>query len=58
MKTNEAEPIAAIDRRVPTLSDTRGKHWILAEVKRLEQEARFLEVNRTSPSFFWSYSSL
>lgn len=43
MKTNEAEPIAAIDRRVPTLSDTRGKHWILAEVKRLEQEARFLE---------------
>ncbi|KAG6516958.1 hypothetical protein ZIOFF_020334 [Zingiber officinale] len=44
MQTNEAEPISAIDRRVPTLSDTRGKHWILAEVKRLEQEARFLET--------------
>lgn len=26
-------------------SDTRGKHRILAEVKRLDQEARFLEVS-------------
>lgn len=25
------------------VSDTRGKHRILAELKRLEQEARFLE---------------
>lgn len=30
--------------RVPVSADTRGKHRILAELKRLEQEARFLEV--------------
>lgn len=26
-------------------ADRRGKHWISAELKRLEQETRFLEVN-------------
>lgn len=31
------------------VSDKRGKHRILAEVKRLEQDTKFLEVN-FSPS--------
>ncbi|XP_020573076.1 guanine nucleotide-binding protein subunit gamma 1-like isoform X3 [Phalaenopsis equestris] len=34
---------AAIDMNPPTSADTRGKHRILAELKHLEQEARFLE---------------
>lgn len=32
------------DYTVPVSADTRGKHRILAELKRWEQEARFLEV--------------
>ncbi|ONK74390.1 uncharacterized protein A4U43_C03F5730 [Asparagus officinalis] len=31
------------EHRVPVSADTRGKHRIFAELKRLEQEARFLE---------------
>ncbi|WOL05042.1 guanine nucleotide-binding protein subunit gamma 1 [Canna indica] len=43
MLVNEAQAAAASDQQSPLLSDTRGKHRILAEVKRLEQEARSLE---------------
>lgn len=31
--------------QVRSVADTRGKHRISAELKRLEQEARFLEVS-------------
>lgn len=38
-------------RRKPAMqADTRGRHWISAELKRLELEARFLEV---IPLFFF-----
>lgn len=32
------------DGRLMAVADTRGKHRISAELKRLEQETRFLEV--------------
>lgn len=44
MQANGAEVGAMIDHRAPLLADTKGKHRIMAEVKRLEQEDRFLEV--------------
>lgn len=34
--------------QVRSVADTRGKHRISAELKRLEQEARFLEVSLCS----------
>ncbi|XP_077243037.1 guanine nucleotide-binding protein subunit gamma 1-like [Tasmannia lanceolata] len=36
---------SSVDLQIPsvTAADTRGKHRILAELKRLEQETRFLE---------------
>lgn len=34
-------------------SDTRGKHRIQAELKRFEQEARFLEVSDGVFELFW-----
>lgn len=41
----KAAPAAAATAVVPKPAvDTRGKHRISAELKRLEQEARFLEV--------------
>ncbi|XP_042517178.1 guanine nucleotide-binding protein subunit gamma 2-like [Macadamia integrifolia] len=45
MQSVEPEAVSSVDLQVnavPT-SDTRGKHRILAELKRLEQETRFLE---------------
>lgn len=33
------------DQQVRSVADTRGKHRISAELKQLEQEARFLEVS-------------
>lgn len=33
-----------MDVNPPASADTRGKHRILAELKHLEQETRFLEV--------------
>lgn len=33
------------------VSDTRGKHRVQAELKRLEQEARLLEVSLST--FYW-----
>ncbi|XP_020679966.1 guanine nucleotide-binding protein subunit gamma 1 [Dendrobium catenatum] len=35
--------VAASDMNPPGSADARGKHRILAELKHLEQEARFLE---------------
>lgn len=46
MQANGEAALAALPAdlsRVPVSADTRGKHRILAELKRLEQEARFLE---------------
>ncbi|KAI4317914.1 hypothetical protein L6164_025742 [Bauhinia variegata] len=46
MESGGSESEGPITERVLSLSataDTRGKHRIQAEVKRLEQEARFLE---------------
>lgn len=34
------------------ITDTRGKHRILAELKRLEQEARFLQVSPYTICFY------
>ncbi|GAV57532.1 G-gamma domain-containing protein [Cephalotus follicularis] len=45
MKSGRSESSGPMTQRVLSLTatDTRGKHRILAELKRLEQEARFLE---------------
>lgn len=53
-----SESASPITQRVQSSSsssssiDTRGKHRIQAEVKRLEQEARFLEVSLLSSLSF------
>ncbi|CAJ1976408.1 unnamed protein product [Sphenostylis stenocarpa] len=46
MQSGGPESASPMTHRVQSLSsaDTRGKHRIHAEVKRLEQEARFLEI--------------
>lgn len=46
MQSGGPESASPITNRVQSLSsaDTRGKHRVHAELKRLEQEARFLEV--------------
>ncbi|KAI0497737.1 hypothetical protein KFK09_020971 [Dendrobium nobile] len=36
--------VVASDMNPPGSADARGKHRILAELKHLEQEARFLEI--------------
>lgn len=38
MESDDSEQMRSV------VTDTRGKHRILAELKRLEQEARFLQV--------------
>ncbi|GMY27293.1 guanine nucleotide-binding protein subunit gamma 2 [Fagus crenata] len=45
MQSSRSESVSPRTQRVQSLSatDTRGKHRIQAELKRLEQEARFLE---------------
>ncbi|KAL1340176.1 hypothetical protein HN51_028517 [Arachis hypogaea] len=45
MQSSGPESASPITNRVQSLSsaETRGKHRVHAEVKRLEQEARFLE---------------
>ncbi|KAG2402102.1 Guanine nucleotide-binding protein [Vigna angularis] len=45
MQSGGPESASPVTHRVQSLSsaDTRGKHRIHAELKRLEQEARFLE---------------
>ncbi|KAK4258039.1 hypothetical protein QN277_007549 [Acacia crassicarpa] len=45
MQSSGSESASPINHRVQFVSstDTRGKHRIQAELKRLEQEARFLE---------------
>ncbi|KAK7845858.1 guanine nucleotide-binding protein subunit gamma 2 [Quercus suber] len=45
MQSGSSESASPRTQRVHSLSatDTRGKHRIQAELKRLEQEARFLE---------------
>jgi len=50
MQSRGPESASPMTHRVQSLSsaDTRGKHRIHAELKRLEQEARFLEVRTFS----------
>ncbi|WOL15266.1 guanine nucleotide-binding protein subunit gamma 1-like [Canna indica] len=43
MQSNRVDAATEIDYKAPDTSDTRGRHRISAELKRLEQEARFLE---------------
>ncbi|XP_043693837.1 guanine nucleotide-binding protein subunit gamma 1-like isoform X2 [Telopea speciosissima] len=45
MQEVESETGSSVDLQVSAVpaADTRGKHRILAELKRLEQETRFLE---------------
>ncbi|KAE8022628.1 hypothetical protein FH972_008413 [Carpinus fangiana] len=45
MQSDRSESASPITQRVQSFpaTDTRGKHRILAELKRLEQEVRFLE---------------
>lgn len=48
--SGSASPISHLDHSLSasessSACDTRGKHRIQAEIKRLEQEARFLEVS-------------
>lgn len=47
MQSSGSESASPITHRLQSLSaaDTRGKHRIQAELKRLEQEARCLEVS-------------
>ncbi|XP_058001102.1 guanine nucleotide-binding protein subunit gamma 2 [Hevea brasiliensis] len=42
-RSDSSGPITQRVNSLPSATDTRGKHRIQAEVKRLEQEARFLE---------------
>ncbi|KAG6727160.1 hypothetical protein I3843_02G102900 [Carya illinoinensis] len=49
-RSGSARPITHLDHSLSaseylTSSDTRGKHRVQAGIKRLEQEARFLEVH-------------
>ena len=55
MQSSRSESVSPRTQRVQSLSatDTRGKHRIQAELKRLEQEARFLEVCFYSYVFFF-----
>ncbi|THU46896.1 hypothetical protein C4D60_Mb09t09750 [Musa balbisiana] len=46
MQANGVNAAPATDRGAPAPSDAKGKHRISAELKRLEQEARFLENDR------------
>ncbi|KAL6292097.1 hypothetical protein ACE6H2_000239 [Prunus campanulata] len=48
MQSDGSESLSPTTQRLQSLSaaDTRGKHRIQAELKRLEQEARFLEVEK------------
>ncbi|RZB87816.1 Guanine nucleotide-binding protein subunit gamma 1 [Glycine soja] len=50
MESGGPESASPMTHRVQSLSsaDTRGKHRIHAELKRLEQEARFLEIRLMS----------
>jgi hypothetical protein len=51
MESDRSDSSGPITKRVYSLgaaasaTDTRGKHRIQAELKRIEQEARFLEVS-------------
>lgn len=51
---SESVSLSPTTQRLQSLSasDTRGKHRILAELKRFEQEARFLEVSGDAFLFF------
>lgn len=55
MKSGGTQSATPITHRVQSLSsaDTRGKHRIHAELKRLEQETRFLEVPTSSKSWWY-----
>ena len=46
----ESETASSADEQKPagSAADTRGKHRILAELKRVEQESSFLEVSFSS----------
>lgn len=46
----ESETASSADEQqgAGSASDTRGKHRILAELKRVEQESKFLEVSFSS----------
>lgn len=41
----QSETGATGNQQVQSAADTRGKHRVSAELKRLEQESRFLEVS-------------
>lgn len=43
MQSGNSEEVGSVVAQAAT--DARGKHWISAELKRLDQETRFLEVN-------------
>lgn len=43
-RSDSSGPITQRLNSLPSATDTRGKHRIQAELKRLEQEVRFLEV--------------
>lgn len=44
--TVDSETAASVDlEALPSANDTRGKHRILADLKLLDEESRFLEVS-------------
>jgi len=51
MQSDRSESASPITQRVQSFpaADTRGKHRIQAELKRLEQELRFFEVSSFFP---------
>lgn len=51
MESDDSEQMRSV------VTDTRGKHRILAELKRLEQEARFLQVCTLYLCFYCIISS-
>lgn len=56
MQSDRSDSSGPITQRLHSLNtvsaDTRGKHRIQAELKRLEQEVRFLEVSSTPLTSF------
>ena len=58
---SSADEEGVANASIPTVTEKRGKHRILAELKRLEQDSKFLEVLSVFHhllSFFLAFSPI